>query len=75
MSFFDKAKAAATQAANKAKEGVEEAQSKHSLQKAYEEMGKTAFDLVQSGEISHTRLSGHADEIRSLQAQTPHASA
>jgi hypothetical protein len=73
MSFFDKAKAAATQAATKAKEGVEEVQTKRSLQHAYEEMGKTAFDLVQSGEISHPRLSGHVDEIRGLQAQAPPA--
>jgi hypothetical protein len=73
MSFFDKAKAAAMEAANKAKEGVEEVQAKRSLQKAYEEMGKTAFDLVQSGEIAHTRLSGHVDEIRSLLAQAPPA--
>ena len=71
MSFFDKAKAAATQAANRAKEGVEEVQWKRSLQHAYEEMGRTAFELAQAGEISHPRLSGHVDEIRALQAQAP----
>jgi hypothetical protein len=71
MSFLDKAKAAATQAANKAKEGVEDAQLKRSLQHAYEEMGRTAYDLVKSGQISHERLSGHVDEIRGLEAQVP----
>jgi hypothetical protein len=73
MSFLDKAKAAATQAANRAQEAVEDAQLKRSLQHAYEEMGRTAYHLVQSKEISHPRLSGHVDEIRALheQAQSP----
>jgi hypothetical protein len=73
MGFLDKAKAAAEQAATKAKEGVEEVQAKRSLSHAYEELGKTAFDLLESGQISHERLSAQADEVRRLQAQTPTA--
>jgi hypothetical protein len=69
MGFLDKAKAAAEQAATKAKEGVDEVQTKRNLSRAYEELGKTAFELIESGEISHERLSGHADEIRGLQSQ------
>jgi len=66
MSFFDKAKQAANQAAAKAKEGAEDLQQKHQLSQAYNELGKTAFELIESGEISHPRLEGTAAEVRDL---------
>jgi outer membrane murein-binding lipoprotein Lpp len=66
MSFFDKAKQAAGQAAAKAREGVEDAQQKLELSKAYSELGKTAFELLEAGEISHQRLDGTAAQIRNL---------
>jgi len=66
MSFFDKAKQAANQAAAKAKEGVEDAQQKHQLSQAYDELGKTTFELIESGEISHARLEATAAKIRDL---------
>jgi hypothetical protein len=66
MSFFDKAKQAAGQAAAKAREGVEDAQQKLELSKAYSELGKTAFDLLESGEISHQSLDATAAQIRTL---------
>ena len=69
MGFLDKAKAAAEQAATKAKEGVEDVQAKRNLSHAYEELGRTAYDLVQAGEISHQRLTAPADEISKLQAE------
>jgi hypothetical protein len=69
MGFFDKAMAAAEQAATKAKEGVEEVQVKRNLTKAYEELGKTAFHLIESGEISHPRFTAEAEEVRTLRAQ------
>lgn len=66
MGLLDKAKAAAEQAATKAKEGVEDVQQKRELAQAYSEMGKTAFELVESGEVSHPRLEASAATIRSL---------
>lgn len=66
MSFFDKAKQAAGQAAAKAREGVEDAQQKLELNKAYNELGKTAFELLEAGEISHPRLEATAAQIRTL---------
>lgn len=69
MGFLDKAKAAAEQAATKAKEGVEDVQAKRNLSHAYEELGRTAYGLLQSGEISHQRLTAPADEISKLQAE------
>ena len=68
MGFLDKAKAAAEQAATRAKEGVEEVQTKRNLAHAYEELGRTAFDLIEEGQISHDRLTALADEVRKLQA-------
>jgi chemotaxis regulatin CheY-phosphate phosphatase CheZ len=71
MGFLDKAKAAAEQAATRAKEGVEEVQTKRNLSHAYEELGRTAFDLINEGQISHDRMTGLADEIRKLQESVP----
>jgi hypothetical protein len=71
MGFLDKAKTAAEQAATRAKEGVEDVQTKRSLAHAYEDLGRTAFDLLESGEISHERLNAQADEIRRIQAEGP----
>ena len=56
MSFFDKAKQAANQAVAKTKEGVEDVQQKRELGQAYGELGKTTFELVESGELSHPRF-------------------
>jgi hypothetical protein len=66
MSLFNKAKQAAEQAAAKAREGVEDVQQKRELGQAYGELGRTAFDLIQSGEISHPRLEATAAQIRAL---------
>jgi outer membrane murein-binding lipoprotein Lpp len=66
MGFLDKAKAAAEQAAAKAKEGVEEVQTKRELGQAYGELGRTAFELLESGEISHDRLEAIAVKVREL---------
>lgn len=68
MGFLDKAKSAAEQAATRAKEGVEEVQTKRSLAQAYEQLGRTAFELLEAGQISHERLTTQADEIRRLHA-------
>ncbi len=66
MSFFDKAKQAANQAANKAKEGVEDVQQKRELGQAYGDLGKTAFELIESGEISHPQFEATVAKIRDL---------
>lgn len=71
MGFLDKAKAAAEQATTRAKEGVEEVQTKRSLSRAYEVLGQTAFDLIEAGEISHAGLRAQAEEVRTLKAQVP----
>ena len=69
MSFFNKAKQAAEQAAAKVQEGVEDVQQKRELSQAYGELGKTAFALLESGEISHSSLDATAAKIRELNAK------
>lgn len=66
MGLLDKAKAAAEQAATKAKEGVEDVQAKRELSQAYNELGKIAHELIGSGEISHPRLAEGAAKITAL---------
>jgi hypothetical protein len=69
MGFLDKAKAAAEQAAAKAKEGVEDVQAKRELSQAYNELGKAAFELIESGAIADSRLDAHAEKVRAAQAR------
>jgi hypothetical protein len=66
MGFLDKAKAAAVEATTKAKEGVEDVQLKRELSQAYNELGKLAFELVESNDITHPKLATLADKIRAL---------
>jgi hypothetical protein len=66
MGFLDKAKAAAEQAAARAKEGVDDVQAKRELSQAYNALGKTAFELIESGEIAHARLDAAAETIRAV---------
>ena len=69
MGFLDKAKAVAEQAATKAKEGVEDVQTKRELGQAYDELGKATFSLIESGDVSHPTLEPTAAKIRALNAR------
>jgi len=69
VSFFDKAKQVAEQAAAKVQEGVEDVQQKRELSQAYGELGKAAFALMESGELSHSGLEAGAAKVRELQAK------
>jgi hypothetical protein len=54
------------QAAARAKEGVEDVQAKRELSQTYNDLGKTAYELIESGEIVHARLETGAAKIRAL---------
>jgi hypothetical protein len=69
MSFFNKAKQAAEQAAAKVQEGVEDVQQKRELSQAYGDLGKTTFALIESGELSHSGLDAGAAKVRELNAK------
>ena len=66
MGFLDKAKAAAAEATAKAKEGVEDVQLKRELSQAHNELGKIAFELLESHDITHPKLETVAEKIRAL---------
>ncbi len=69
MGFLDKAKAAAEQAATRAKETAGELQTKRELGQAYDELGRRTFELVESGEVTSPTLDPLVERIRSLKAQ------
>jgi hypothetical protein len=70
VGILDKAKAAAEQAAAKAKEGVEDVQTKRELVQAYGELGKVTYRLVESGELSNPELTTLVEKIRTLESRT-----
>ena len=69
MGFLDKAKAAAEQAASKAKEGIEDVQTKRELSQAYHELGQKTHELATSGALSHPDLTALLEKITALKAQ------
>ena len=69
MGLLDKAKAAAEQAAAKAKEGVEDVQTKRDLGQAYGELGKATYRLVESGALANPELTVLVERIRALEAR------
>ena len=69
MGFLDKAKSAAEQAASKAKETAGDVQAKRELGQTYGELGRAAFELIESGDVSHAGLEPLAEKIRELQAK------
>ena len=76
MKILDRAKAAAEQAATKAKEGVEDVQARKDLHGAYVELGKRATELLDSGSLEHpelTALHTRVTELREKLADEPEA--
>jgi hypothetical protein len=69
MGFLDKAKAAAEQAASKAKETAGELQTKRELGQAYDELGQKTFELIETGTVSAPALEPLAERVRALKAQ------
>ena len=69
MGFLDKAKAAAEQAATRAKDTAGELQTKRELGQVYDELGRTTFELIEAGEVSSPALDPLAERIRALNAK------
>ncbi len=69
MGLLDKVKAGAEQAAAKAREEMQELQTKRELGQTYSDLGRKAFELADRGEISHAEISDLVERIRSLTAQ------
>jgi hypothetical protein len=69
MDVLDKVKAAAGQATTRAQEGMATVQTRRKLSQAQGELGQTTYELVQSGELTHARLSPTVERISALKAQ------
>jgi hypothetical protein len=69
MGFLDKAKAAAGQAAAKAKQSAEDLQLKVDLGQAYSELGEATFELIENGELASEKLEKQAARVRELRAK------
>jgi hypothetical protein len=69
MGVLDKVKTAAGRATTKAREGAATVQTKRKLTQAYGELGQTTYELVQSGELTHPRLSPTVERISAVKAQ------
>jgi|SRR5581483_11738323 len=75
QSFFDRLKDATNVAATKAREGIEELQTKTELSRTYGELGRKTADLVESGAVSHPELKALVDKVASLKAELEAADA
>jgi len=69
MGLLDKAKAAAEQAAAKAKDTAGDIQTKRELGQAYDELGRKAYELSDGGELESPQLDPLVERIRGLKAQ------
>jgi len=69
QSFFDRLKDATNVAATKAREGIEELQTKTELSRTYGELGRKTAELVESGALAHAELTPLVDKIKSLKAE------
>jgi len=69
MGLLDKVKAAGEQAASSAQKQAQIVATKRELSQAYGDLGKTAFGLVDRGELGHGDLSAGVEHIRELQAR------
>jgi hypothetical protein len=69
MGLLDKVKAGAEQAASTAQKQAQIVATKRELSQAYNDLGKTAFGLVDRGELGHGDLAAGVDHVRELQAR------
>jgi hypothetical protein len=67
--FLDRLKDATGVVATKAREGIEELQTKHELSQAYSDLGRTTADLVESGAVTHPDLAAPVEKIKALKAE------
>jgi hypothetical protein len=68
-SFLNKLKDATSVVATKAREGVEDLQTRHELSQAYGDLGRKTAELVESGAVSHPELAERVEKIHALKAE------
>jgi hypothetical protein len=68
-SFLNRLKDATNTIATRAREEVEELQTRHELSQTYSELGRVTAGLVESGALSHAEFTPLVDKIRELKAE------
>jgi hypothetical protein len=69
MSFFDKVKKSAADAADTVKGEVEDLKAKNDLVRTYEDLGRKTFELVDKGKVKNTAFNPYVKHIRDLRAK------
>jgi|RhiMetdeSRZDD1v2_1073273.scaffolds.fasta_scaffold2128795_1 hypothetical protein len=69
MSFFDKVKQTASDAADTVKDNVQQAKLKNDIVEAYEDLGRKVYELVDQGKMGATGISRYVKHIKDLKAQ------
>jgi hypothetical protein len=69
MSLFDKVKQTAADAADSVKDNVQQAKLKNDIVRAYEDLGRKTFELVDEGKLKATGLSRYIKHLRELRAE------
>lgn len=69
MSFLDKAKAIAKEAQVRAKDTIEDVQTKRELSEKYSEIGRKVVELTDSGQLSHPDLTPLVTRVHELNAR------
>ena len=69
QSFLDRLKDATGVVATKAREGIEELQTRHELSQAYGDLGRKTAELVESGAVTHADLTAAVEKIKALKAE------
>ena len=67
--FIDKVKKTAADAADSVKDNVQEAKLKNDIVRAYEDLGRKTFELVDEGKLKGTGLSRYIKHLRELKVQ------
>lgn len=69
MGLIERLKTAGEQASSQARQSVREAQLGSELARAYDQLGRAAFALIERGALSDARLARAANRVRALQAE------
>jgi hypothetical protein len=69
MGFIDRVKGNLQDTAAMAREGIDDLQKKHELGQLYGELGRRAFELIDSGKLQTDELDYDVERIRALQAE------
>jgi len=69
MGFIDRVKGNLQDTAAMARGGIDDLQKKHELGQLYGELGRRAFELIDSGKLQTDELDYDVERIRKLQAE------